>query len=68
MTLAAASITAPLAAQEPDWVAANKATLANLQTMIRLNTVNPPGNEMQVARFLEFGTRMIYGAILRVAR
>ena len=53
MTLAAASITAPLAAQEPDWVAANKATLANLQTMIRLNTVNPPGNELQVARFLE---------------
>ena len=53
MTLAAASFTAPLAAQEPDWAAANKETLANLQTMIRMNTVNPPGNEMQVARFLE---------------
>ena len=68
MTLAAASITAPLAAQKPDWVAANKETLANLQTMIRRSTVNLSGNEMQVARFLEFGTRMIYGATLRVAR
>jgi acetylornithine deacetylase/succinyl-diaminopimelate desuccinylase-like protein len=49
MTLAAT----PLAAQEPDWAAASKETLANLQTMIRMNTVNPPGNEMQVAKFLE---------------
>ena len=49
MTLA----TMPLAAQEPDWAAANKETLAHLQTMIRLNTVNPPGNEMPVAKFLE---------------
>jgi hypothetical protein len=49
MTLAAT----PLGAQEPDWAAASKETLANLQTMIRMNTVNPPGNEMQVAKFLE---------------
>ncbi|MEO8622872.1 MAG: M20/M25/M40 family metallo-hydrolase [bacterium] len=49
MTLAAA----PLTAQEPDWTAASKETLVNLQTMIRMNTVNPPGNEMQVAHFLE---------------
>ena len=49
MTLAAA----PLAAQEPDWASASKETLANVQTMIRMNTVNPPGNEMPVARFLE---------------
>ena len=49
MTLA----TAPLAAQEPDWSAASKETLAHLQTMIRLNTVNPPGAEMQVAKFLD---------------
>ncbi|MEP6729248.1 MAG: M20/M25/M40 family metallo-hydrolase, partial [bacterium] len=49
MTLA----TSPLAAQEPDWSAASKETLAHLQTMIRLNTVNPPGNEMQVAKFLD---------------
>jgi acetylornithine deacetylase/succinyl-diaminopimelate desuccinylase-like protein len=49
MTLTAA----PLAAQEPDWSAASKETLANLQAMIRMNTVNPPGNELQVARYLE---------------
>ena len=50
MTLA----TAPsIAAQEPDWSAASKETLAHLQAMIRLNTVNPPGNELQVARHLE---------------
>ncbi len=42
-----------LPAQEPDWAAASTETLANLRTMIRMNTVNPPGNEMQVARFLE---------------
>ncbi|MES2176973.1 MAG: M20/M25/M40 family metallo-hydrolase [Gemmatimonadota bacterium] len=42
-----------LGAQEPDWPAAHKETLAHLQTMIRMNTVNPPGNEMQVAKFLE---------------
>lgn len=49
MTLA----TAPLVAQEPDWPTASRETLAHLQTMIRLNTVNPPGDEMQVAKFLE---------------
>ena len=50
MTLA----TAPsIPAQEPDWSAASKETLAHLQAMIRLNTVNPPGNELQVARHLE---------------
>jgi acetylornithine deacetylase/succinyl-diaminopimelate desuccinylase-like protein len=45
--------TTPLAAQEPDWNAASKETLGHLQTMIRMNTVNPPGNELQVARYLE---------------
>ena len=49
MTLASA----PLAAQEPDWNAASHETLANLQAMIRMNTVNPPGNEMQVGKFLD---------------
>ena len=48
MTLATA-----VPAQEPDWAAVSKETLGHLQTMIRLNTVNPPGNEMQVAKFLE---------------
>ena len=50
MTLAAAHASP---AQEPDWTAASTETLAHLQTMIRLNTVNPPGNELQVAKFLE---------------
>ena len=50
MTLSAA---APAPAQEPDWSAASKETLAHLQAMIRLNTVNPPGNELQVARHLD---------------
>jgi len=43
----------PLVAQEPDWASARQETLAHLQTMIRMNTVNPPGNELQVARFLD---------------
>src|SRR3954463_12106033 len=47
------SVAPPLSAQEPDWSAASKETLAHLQAMIRLNTVNPPGNELQVARHLE---------------
>jgi acetylornithine deacetylase/succinyl-diaminopimelate desuccinylase-like protein len=47
------SVAAPIFAQEPDWSAASKETLAHLQAMIRLNTVNPPGNELQVARHLD---------------
>jgi acetylornithine deacetylase/succinyl-diaminopimelate desuccinylase-like protein len=46
-------VTTPLAAQEPDWTAARQETLAHLQAMIRMNTVNPPGNELQVARYLD---------------
>ena len=49
----ALSIVSPLAAQEPDWDAAGRETIGHLQAMIRLNTVNPPGNEIQVARYLE---------------
>src|SRR4051812_45838690 len=43
----------PLAAQEPDWNAARQETLGHLQTMIRMNTVNPPGHELQVAQHLD---------------
>ncbi|HEY2065422.1 MAG TPA: M20/M25/M40 family metallo-hydrolase, partial [Gemmatimonadaceae bacterium] len=39
-------------AQEPDWSAASRETLGHLQAIIRMNTVNPPGNELQVARYL----------------
>src|SRR6476469_4773599 len=47
------AIAPSIAAQEPDWSAAGRETLAHLQAMIRLNTVNPPGNELQVARHLD---------------
>jgi len=40
-------------AQTPDWNAAKDETLRHLQTMIRMNTSNPPGNEIQVARYLD---------------
>jgi acetylornithine deacetylase/succinyl-diaminopimelate desuccinylase-like protein len=51
MTLA--SVPSPTIAQEPDWNAARQETVAHLQAMIRMNTVNPPGNELQVARYLD---------------
>ncbi|MBA3672941.1 MAG: M20/M25/M40 family metallo-hydrolase [Gemmatimonadaceae bacterium] len=51
--------TTPLAAQEPDWSAATKETLAHLQAMIRGNTVNPPGNEMLVARHLDSALKAV---------
>ena len=52
---AALLVTAPVSVmgQEPDWEAARRETLGHLQTMIRMNTVNPPGNEIAVARYLE---------------
>jgi acetylornithine deacetylase/succinyl-diaminopimelate desuccinylase-like protein len=49
MTLPALTVNA----QEPDWSAAGRETLGHLQAMIRMNTVNPPGNELQVARYLD---------------
>ena len=51
MTLASAP--SPTTAQEPDWGAVHRETIAHLQTMIRMNTVNPPGNELPVARYLD---------------
>ena len=40
-------------AQTPDWNAARDETLRHLQAMIRMNTSNPPGNEIHVARYLD---------------
>ena len=40
-------------AQSPDWNATSRETLAHLQHLIRTNTVNPPGNEMAVALYLD---------------
>lgn len=48
---------APLHAQEPDWSAAGRETLEHLQAMIRMNTVNPPGNELPVAKYLDSALR-----------
>ncbi|HEX2716888.1 MAG TPA: M20/M25/M40 family metallo-hydrolase [Gemmatimonadaceae bacterium] len=41
------------AGPEPDWAAAQEETVRHLQALIRMNTVNPPGNEIAVARYLE---------------
>ncbi|HEX6533427.1 MAG TPA: M20/M25/M40 family metallo-hydrolase [Gemmatimonadaceae bacterium] len=37
----------------PDWARVREETIAHLQRLIRTNTVNPPGNEIAVARYLE---------------
>ncbi|HET6681435.1 MAG TPA: M20/M25/M40 family metallo-hydrolase [Gemmatimonadaceae bacterium] len=50
MTVATA---ATLGAQEPDWDAVQEQTVQHLQRMIRMNTENPPGNEMQVGAYLD---------------
>jgi acetylornithine deacetylase/succinyl-diaminopimelate desuccinylase-like protein len=36
-----------------DWSAAARETVDHLQRMIRINTVNPPGNELPVALYLD---------------
>lgn len=41
------------AAHVIDWSAVSRETIAHLQRMIRINTVNPPGNELAVAKYLE---------------
>lgn len=51
--LAMMLVAAPSSAQAPDWSSASKETLDHLQAMIRMNTVNPPGNELQVAKYLD---------------
>jgi acetylornithine deacetylase/succinyl-diaminopimelate desuccinylase-like protein len=50
MTLAT---TSAASAHEPDWAAAQQAAVEHLQRLIRINTVNPPGNELAVARYLD---------------
>jgi acetylornithine deacetylase/succinyl-diaminopimelate desuccinylase-like protein len=54
LLLVTLAITAPAqSTPDPDWTAASRETLAHLQAMIRLNTVNPPGNELIVAGHLD---------------
>ena len=51
MTLTLPTVSA--SAQSPDWEAAARETVVHLQRMIRINTVNPPGNEIGVAQYLD---------------
>src|SRR6476620_9924017 len=37
----------------PNWQALNEECVRHLQAMIRLNTSNPPGNEILVAEYLK---------------
>ena len=40
-------------AQAPDWTALSDEALHNLSDYIKVNTTNPPGNELRAARFLK---------------
>lgn len=44
---------APLRAQAPDWKALDDETLRLLSDYVKVNTTNPPGNELDGARFLK---------------
>ena len=46
-------LSSPAGAQSPDWAATASETLAHLQRLIRINTENPPGNELAVAQYLD---------------
>ena len=37
---------------DPDWAGATADAVRHLQQLIRINTVNPPGNELPLARYL----------------
>jgi acetylornithine deacetylase/succinyl-diaminopimelate desuccinylase-like protein len=41
------------AATAPDWSVVRDETVRHLRRLIQLNTVNPPGNEITVARYLD---------------
>jgi acetylornithine deacetylase/succinyl-diaminopimelate desuccinylase-like protein len=58
--MARAQVTEPRAAamrvapsDGPDWNAVRDETVRHLRRIIQLNTVNPPGNEITVARYLD---------------
>ena len=53
LTLPTAGATAQSPAQSPDWEAVARETIVHLQRMVRINTVNPPGNELGVAKYLD---------------
>jgi acetylornithine deacetylase/succinyl-diaminopimelate desuccinylase-like protein len=49
-SLSAQPSTAPTA---PDWAQVQAQTIEHLQRLIRINTANPPGNELAAARYLD---------------
>ena len=51
LLLLLATMTGAARAQAPDWTALNDETLHNLSDYIKVNTTNPPGNELDAARF-----------------
>jgi acetylornithine deacetylase/succinyl-diaminopimelate desuccinylase-like protein len=53
LAIMSSALAATAAAQDPDWSSARQETVAHLQHMIRLNSVNPPGNELPVAKYLD---------------
>ncbi|HEX6058575.1 MAG TPA: hypothetical protein VFZ11_06110, partial [Gemmatimonadaceae bacterium] len=40
-------------AHEPDWPRVRAETVEHLRRLLRIDTVNPPGNEIVAARYLE---------------
>ena len=55
VAMARAQIAEPRSAPavQPDWNAVRDETVRHLRRLIQLNTVNPPGNEITVARYLD---------------
>ena len=57
LALAATTALAQNAAPEPktpiDWTALRDETVRNMQEYLRINTTNPPGNELLTARWLK---------------
>ncbi|MFU8817720.1 MAG: M20/M25/M40 family metallo-hydrolase [Pseudomonadales bacterium] len=53
LALLATTAAAQTPAHQPDWPAVEQETLAHFQTMLRLDTSNPPGRETQVVEYLE---------------
>lgn len=53
--LSAALLIASISAHaaEPDWSVVNEETLAHFQSMVRIDTADPPGREVDLTRYLE---------------
>ena len=53
LVLLLACVSLPARAQAPDWKALDDETLHTLSDYIRVNTTDPPGNELDAAHFLK---------------